>query len=256
MIFYFSGTGNSLSAARTLSSDCNDVLRSIPLEMMRGKADSDYVLEDGEAIGFVYPVYAWAPPKMVMEFIHKLSFANYSDHFIYSIATCGDNIGNSMKVLEKALKKKGLTLHSGFSLIMPNNYILLGDIDSKAVEEKKLREADEAMRPITQVVRDRQSGIFEMKKGPVPEFFTGLINPLFNKYALDAGKFYATDGCTSCGRCEEVCLTDNIKVSGKPSWGGNCTQCLACIHSCPERAIQYGNITINKGRYLNPVLKK
>ncbi len=256
MIFYFSGTGNSLAVAKTISTACNDTLRSIPEEMKRNESSCEYLLGEGEPIGFVYPVYAWAPPAMVLEFIEKLSIPNYEDNFIFSVATCGDFIGNTMEALIKVLKKKGLTLHSSFSVVMPSNYIILSDVDSEEIEEKKLREADIRMKYIAEIIRDRKRGVFDVKKGPVPVFLTNVINPLFNKYARTADKFYATDVCTSCGRCEEICPVGSIAVNGKPAWGKDCTQCLACINSCPVKAIQYGKKTINKGRYLHPILRK
>lgn len=256
MIFCFSGTGNSLSVAKTLSAACDDTLLSIPEEMKRNRQSYKYFLGEGESIGFVFPVYAWAAPAMVMEFIEKLSIPNYEDNYTYSVATCGDYTGNAIAAFEKALKKKGLTLHSGFSVVMPNNYIILGDVDSKAIEEKKLREADIRMESIVQILRDQKRDVFDLRKGPIPGFLTNVINPIFNKYARSADKFYATEACTACERCEEVCPTGNITVEGKPIWGNSCTQCLACIHNCPVGAIQYGKYTTNKGRYLHPVLKK
>jgi NAD-dependent dihydropyrimidine dehydrogenase PreA subunit len=35
-----------------------------------------------------------------------------------------------------------------------------------------------------------------------------------------------------------------------------CVLCLACINRCPVTAIQYGNATKNRRRYVNPILRK
>lgn len=69
---------------------------------------------------------------------------------------------------------------------------------------------------------------------------------------MNTKKFYANDKCTGCGICESVCNCNTIKVDKKPSWGKECTQCLACMHFCPVKAIQYGKGTEKKGRYKNP----
>ena len=37
-------------------------------------------------------------------------------------------------------------------------------------------------------------------------------------------------------------------ADGLPTWQGHCTQCLACLHGCPTRAIDYGPFTHSKGR--------
>ncbi len=252
MIFYFSGTGNSLYAARLIAEYNNDHIISIAEEMMQDKNCFQYEPEEEESIGFVYPVYAWAPPRMVIDFVSRLSVPNAGNRYVYSIATCGENIGNTMKALGKALEKRGLKLQSGFSVVMPNNYNVLGDVDSKDDADRKLDRAEERIQEICKVIKAKQSEIFQLRKGPMPAVLTGLINPLFNKYALDASRFYATDACTGCGLCQDVCPTRNIHVDGKPVWNPNCTQCLACIHHCPVRAIEYGKYTVKKGRYINP----
>ena len=56
--------------------------------------------------------------------------------------------------------------------------------------------------------------------------------------------------CTGCGRCAQLCPTNNIVLrSGKPVWGGNCTHCMACISYCPTEAIEYGKKSVGKPRY-------
>ncbi|GAB1476437.1 EFR1 family ferrodoxin [Bacillota bacterium] len=254
MIFYFSGTGNSLDVAQQMAKICNDSLISIAGEMKQGQDIYEYALGENEAVGFVYPVYAWAPPLMVTDFIGKLSIPKAKERYIYSIATCGENIGNTMDVLKKTLVGNGLRLDGGFSITMPNNYILMWDVDSKEEASKRLENAKARIHSIGKIVLNRESKVFDIEKGPVPFVFTGVINPLFNKFALGTKSFYAEDTCTACGLCEEICPTKNITVCGKPSWGPVCTQCLACIHRCPEKAIQYGKKTRARGRYVNPCL--
>lgn len=259
MIFYFSGTGNSLQAAKSIAEYQGDRLVSIAALMSKSREKYEFELKENEAVGFVYPVYAWGPPSMVLQFIDKLKFTNYADHFIYSLATCGDNIGNTMKLLERALKRNGLTLDSGFSVRMPNNYIITYDVDPKELENEKLVMAEKTLGKINKVIAERQKGVFDVVKGFMPGLLTSVVNPLFSKYAMGASKFYATDHCTGCGVCEKICNCRNIKLvegSGKqqkrPVWGSECAQCLACLHYCPTRAIQYGKGTEKKNRYTNP----
>lgn len=252
MIFYFTGTGNSLQAAKTIAEQNGEELISIAEAMNSKEQSFRYVLKDGESIGFVYPVYAWAPPKIVFQFIEKLELENYKNNYTFSVATCGDNIGKTMEVLDAALREKGMGLDSGFSVTMPNNYIIIGNVDPKEVEKKKLAEAAEMLKHINSVIKESQRGVFEVKKGFLPWILTSVINPMFNKNAIDTKKFYADDRCNGCGICERVCNCRSITVQGKPQWGEKCTQCLACIHHCPVKAIQYGKGTEKKGRYTNP----
>jgi len=251
MIFYFSGTGNSLYVAKNIGQYNNEKLVSIAKEMKRTDNYYEYDLKENEVIGFIYPIYAWSPPKMVIDFIQKLKFNNYKDNYIFTVATCGENIGNTIKVLDSVLRKKNLSLKSGFSISMPNNYIILGDVDTKEVENSKLIKAEERLEYINKIIKNKKEGIYEVEKGPIPRLLTAIVNPLFNKMNMSTKRFYADDKCIGCGLCENVCNTNTISVKGKPIWGKECTQCLACINLCPVQAIQYGKNTKSKGRYQN-----
>ncbi|WP_411680596.1 EFR1 family ferrodoxin [Clostridium thailandense] len=251
MIFYFSGTGNSLQVAKNIAVENNEELVSIAAMMNSKNGGFEYNLKDDEIIGFVYPVYAWGPPKMVLDFIYKMNLNNYKNNYIFSVATCGGSIGNTIKILEKSLREKNLHLDGGFSLVMPSNYIIMGNVESKSNEEKKLSAAEEELKSINNIINKREKNVFKVEKGIMMGILTSIVNPLFNK-GISTKKFYAKDNCTGCGICASVCNCQSIKVEGKPKWGKECSQCLACINLCPVKAIQYGKVTESKGRYKNP----
>ncbi len=252
MIFWFSGTGNSLYIAKNIAEKNDLKLVSIASAVNSGTEFFEYDLEEGEIVGFVFPVYAWAPPKMVLNFISKLKLKNYNNNYTFCVATCGGNVGNTVKVMEESLNTANIKLSAGFSVIMPNNYIVVGNVDSKAKEEKKLAEAEETTKKISEIVTEKKSGMFNVVKGPLPGLFTGLVSPIFNKRAIRTDSFYATDKCNGCGICEKVCTCKSIKVDKRPKWGKECNQCLACINFCPTKAIQFRKGTEKKGRYTNP----
>ena len=69
MIFYFSGTGNSHWVAKRLASQLGDAL--IPMADAEAMKEV-YACKKGERVGFVFPVYAWAPPKVVLDFLARV----------------------------------------------------------------------------------------------------------------------------------------------------------------------------------------
>ena len=252
MIFYFTGTGNSLQASKNIAIQQGEKLISIA-KLMKDKDEYEYTLEEGEILGFVFPVHAWGPPHMVVDLIKKLKINNYKDNYVFSVITCGANIGNAMKIIEKELYKVNIPLNSGFSLVMPDNYMLIGlGVDPPEKSAIMLQEAEKKLIHINDIIRERKKGIFEIEKGALPSLLTNIFNPMFMKYAINTKKFHAKDNCTSCGICEKVCNTKCIKVEGKPIWGDNCSLCLACINLCPVSAIQYGKSTEKRRRYKNP----
>lgn len=86
MIFYFSGTGNSLYVAKKLYENNGSQLVDIT-EAMHEKRFKYNVQED-EKVGFVFPVYFYGLPTVVSEFINKLTIKSESNHYIYSNYMC------------------------------------------------------------------------------------------------------------------------------------------------------------------------
>lgn len=255
MVFYFTGTGNSLWVAKRLAKAFDEPLVSIAKELKKDAGASVYTLKENERIFFVYPVHSWGPAVPVARFIKQLTLKNYTTQAVYSVSTCGDECGYTSARLSRLLSKRGLSLTSGYSVVMPNNYILMQGftVDTKEVEEKKLQEAPDRTEAIIEAIRQQNSdGLYHT--GSLPFLKSRVVYPLFADYAIGRNSFFATDECIACGLCERVCPTGTITGSdtGKPQWADTCVQCVACIHRCPVRAIEYGKQTQKKGRYHHP----
>lgn len=257
MIFYFSGTGNSRWVADTLGIALGEPIVSIAEELKTDKKEFVCPLREDEKVLFVYPVHSWGPAVSVARFISRLKLTGYGQQPVYSVSTCGDECGYTADIMQKALGKRGITLTASYSVIMPNNYILLPgfDVDSKEVEEQKLEEAPSAVTAIVEAIREGKN-VNLYKKGSLPGLKSYCVYPLFTNFVIGKNFFRVTDNCISCGLCERVCPTGTITLSdGKPVWSDTCVQCVACIHRCPVRAIEYGKISLKKGRYHHPGIK-
>lgn len=248
MIFYFSGCGNSKHIAETLADKLNDTLVFIPEATREGCFN--HTLKEGEMLGFVFPIYSWAPPKLVIDFIEKLQLASKPD-YVYFVCTCGDNCGHTEKVFRETLQKKGWELNACFSVKMPETYIGMAGfkLDTEENAKRKIQEANATLsRFIPRLANKEQFS--EMIMGHFAWLKTYVVNPGFNRSATDDSKYRYTEKCISCGKCLEVCPLQNITMEdGHPKWHGHCTMCMACYHHCPTNAIQYGKATEGKGQY-------
>lgn len=251
MIFYFSGTGNSRWVAGELAEVQNEKLFFIPDEIESLRYKNKYAVSPGEKIGFVFPVYSWGIPPFITSFIKAINFDYDCPPYIFLVCTCGDDTGLTDIIFRRLLDRKNMFCNAGFSVTMPNNYILLPgfDTDSKALETRKLEKASERIKYVNKEISLKTNNLYDFHRGKFAFLKSRIINPLFRKLQVQSRHFHANDNCIRCGLCSKVCPSHNIVLSPTPRWGNNCLQCLACIHDCPVQAIQYKNITVEKGRY-------
>lgn len=259
MIFYFSGTGNTRWVARQLAEGLHESLRFVPDELAPhdgadGGAPIVCAPAPGEAVGFAFPVYAWGPPEPVLDLVRRLELRGDEEPYCFFVCTCGDDMGRTRNILARALRKRGIRLHAGFFLNMPDCYVALPGFDVDSDEERtgKLNRAPQIVRHIVQAVGARQRDCFEEKPGWLPAFKSYVIRPLFNRYLITDRPFRADSRCIACGKCARACPVKNIVMQdGAPQWQGRCTGCLACFHHCPTHALQFGSRTKGKGQYLH-----
>lgn len=254
MIFYFSGTGNSLWVAKKLHDFWGGNIVSIAEELNTHKNDFTFDIKPNEKIFFVFPVHSWGPSILVPKFIYKINLTGYSKQEVFSVATCGDNCGYTTRVMRDELRKKDIQLTKGYSIQMPNNYILMKRFGTDPIEiaNNKLKKAPFLLHEIIDDIQQKTSKkLYET--GKYAFLKTYLIYPLFKKFAVNKPVFYAKDTCTSCGLCTNICPCKSIYfVEEKPKWTATCVHCTACINNCPAQAIEYGKTSQNKIRYHHP----
>lgn len=252
MIFYFSGTGNTRWAAKQIAEAIDDTLYFIPTEL---KANCSYTLKPGERIGFFFPVHGWMPPRIVRNFIKRVSFNGFTDNYVYALCSCGDDIGMTMKILRSDLKKKKLPLNASFSITMPETYVCLPffNLDNTQKAIHKIKSAKESLDLFAEAIISKKEVDFT-HKGSFAYSKTFLLGIPFNKWLITDNPFHVnSDVCVTCGKCFRTCPTENIiwQKGTVPNWRRKnlCSNCLACYHVCPRKAINYGNHTLNKGQY-------
>ena len=247
-IYYFSGTGNSLAIARDLAK----VLDNADLIPIPRVMDQQEIVDDAEIVGIVFPVYFSDIPRYVKEFVKKLCFSGRP--YIFGIANCGQAPGHSLSTLKSLIEEKGTTLAAGFVLVMPENYIAPLDLTEPAkIQWQKIRETKEKIPGLASAISQRQFFAPEEMDSLVWRILVGIFSIYATSVIRIPKQIHATDACNRCGMCGRICPTNNITVVEKAvTWGGHCTQCYACVHWCPQGAIEIGSGTAGKPRYHHP----
>lgn len=256
MIYWYSGTGNSRHAARRLSELIHDSdLRFIPAvlgikpEKQSGRKKGNL---DADSIGFVFPVYSWGVPPVVLELIGRLDAKDLKERYVWAVLTCGDEAGLAAKMFQDALKRKGIGVSAIFTLIMPNDYVMLPGFstDSPAVASQKIKDAEARLKYISGKLSAKKE-MRDVHKGSLPWLKTKLVYPLFRRFGVQTKRWKVdADKCISCGKCAAACPAYNIHMEGgRPKWKKRCFSCTACFHVCPRRAIDYGSFTKGKPQY-------
>lgn len=243
VIFYLSGSGNSLYAAQQIA----DNLQECRLETVGSYLRKPYPVTD-EVVGIVCPVYCFALPPVVAKFLEALQ-AKLA--YCFGVVTMGGNQGRALKQMSGALATKRITLNYAQTVMMPDNFF--GIPLEKRV--KMLEAAEPSINQIAKDIADRKEAAAAVKEALLWKWFGTsaswwyLKNRLkFDNMTVDAAK------CVGCGICQDVCQMQNITlVEGKPVFGNNCANCLGCFHWCPQSAISAGKLILdNSKRYVHP----
>jgi len=248
-IFYFSGTGNSLWIARDLARELGntEVVSMVGWDIKRNNIGS-------QVIGLVFPVHIWGVPKRVLEFLDQLQ--TMAPAYIFAIANNAGQVSNTLVQLQKVMESKGLALSSGWSVVMPTNYIPWGGPGSLEKQNERFAAARTKISNIAQEINRRAKRLVE--KGPLWQriVFTWLYKLSFPHVPEMDKNFWVDDRCNKCGICVKVCPTNNVMMNDdKLTWQNHCEQCLACIQWCPQEALQYGKKTPTYARYHHPEVK-
>lgn len=247
-IFYFSATGNSLQIARNIASKIDSAI-ILPIA---GSKINESVGGVGETIGFVFPVYFNGLPRLVKRFIEHLDID--PNTYCFAIANSGGTRSNSLGTLDDIFISKNLRLSFADEIKMPSNYIIAHPLPDKVQMENLFAKATMKTIKIAESISNHELKSAKHRA----KIWSKIVNYNFlykNANKWDK-KFWVTKECTGCGLCVKVCPVKNIEMKSRlPFWRHNCEKCLACMHWCPNAAIEYGKNTIERTRYRNPNIK-
>ncbi len=272
MIYYFSGTGNSLWTARRLAEQLGE-----QTENLVNYKDKKLVCHD-DVIGVVCPTYMASLPWFV-----KKVFLNAElnpNAYTFLVATSNNGKAQmSPSCMDSLLVRNGTSLMGYFDLRMPGNCM-----ESSAKEnEQRLAAAPAAVAEIGNQILARtvnyksngkvaeddiveKSSFYVKKSDSKSSFMGGIGKQLLERmknhrseggeevgdsaekaasfgggfaamFQMPALTFDVTEACNGCGICESICPMKNISIAdGKAVHADVCAACYACVHWCPKHA--------------------
>ncbi|MDO4554082.1 MAG: EFR1 family ferrodoxin [Lachnospiraceae bacterium] len=220
-IFYFTGTGNSLSVAKRIGGE----LLSIPQEVHKEKC-----CYKDDAIGIIFPVYYGDMPDMVRRFLEK---AEFESDYLFAVGTYGSSYAAALEYMQELAHERGYQFNYLNALLMVDNFPPFFDMD----DEIRRLPAKRTKENLKQLVAD-----IDARKEYTPVTFFGAratsehAKNYVGEYSSQG--FVVDDTCTLCGTCTSVCPAANISITDKVSFSDKCESCYACIHACPKSAIK------------------
>ncbi|MDU9375663.1 hypothetical protein McpSp1_02400 [Methanocorpusculaceae archaeon Sp1] len=249
ILYYFTGTGNSLAVAKAIADRLADT-ELVPIPMLMLKGEMIHAPKDAN-IGIVYPMYALGLPNIVVNFFKILDLKEAG--YVFSVVTEGGKFGSPTKQIAALTKASGHDLNAAWWIQMPDNYIPMSAPPAKP-EQKIIRE--DALRKVAVLV----DAVGKRQPRPIDLTIPGKIlkfvmyKPFIKRIHTFGKKFVVSPSCNGCLICRDVCPVNNIEAlaKGKKQWLDHCEGCLACLQFCPVEAISCGGKTDDRPRYHHP----
>lgn len=224
MIFYFTGTGNSLYVARSLDNKVVSIPQIIDIDDLQFKA---------ERIGIVSPVYGHEMPQMVKDFIRRACFET---DYMYLILTYGNRHANAVELAENVFYMAGKQVDYIHTILMVDNFLPAFDMRQQQEMNKHVEEQ------LAQIRCDITARKCEMETVTDSDCraHADYVKSVKGKSAVIWADFDFSDLCIGCGLCTKVCPAGCIHIRARRAVrsGDNCQACMACVHVCPETAIR------------------
>jgi ferredoxin len=248
IIFYFTGTGNSLAASNWIAEISE--LKNVPVEIVKitpsFKVDSD-TLQGNTLVGFCYPTHGFNAPPVVIDFI--LRFPKSQNRVFLLNTRAGMKL---FKVFTPGLSGLAqlfpslVLLLKGYQIIglqpmdLPSNWISI----HPGLRQRVVDSIFQRCERITKRFAEKILSGKKIYKGLISLPVDLLISPIsaayyfLGRFAL-AKTFVADKSCNSCSLCEKECPVNAIFIkANRPFWTRKCESCMHCMNRCPRQSIQ------------------
>lgn len=242
VIYWFSGTGNTLLIAEALGESLESGGFTVKFKAMESSDPSE--ADPGKTHGLAFPVAEQGTYPLVWGFIRNLpspSARGITDADIFMIDTMAAYSGGVKGPIKKILKQKGFRTIGAKEIVMPSNLML-----KKKTPEKNKLKIEKGKISAEQFGRDLISGKAVWRDIPLYSDFMSSISRTNHSWNFIRKHFplKVDDSlCTRCRLCETNCPTQSWSFDAEQNrmiWTEDaCIHCLRCFSYCPVQAITY-----------------
>lgn len=242
VIYYFTGTGNTLSLARKVGEKLDGEVELIPVaqyvqsdaaaaeDAAIRKSAGVIPVPEADTVGFFFPIYSSDAPWPMKAALERMELPEGA--YLYAIADCNARYGLAYDIFNGLLShEKGRTLDYAEVVKMPGNCH-----ESNAAENAQRLELEVFF---TDLIAKNVNHHFV---GTMLNFYSPEATTEATRHKYDGTPFEVwhvdQSRCIGCGMCTRVCPMANISlVDGRPEFRDRCAYCFACFHFCPKQAL-------------------
>lgn len=246
VIYYFTGTGNSMRAAKVIAARMGNT----DIISMRCNP-KDVSAIDADIVGFVFPVYHWTMPAPAVSFVENLDINPRA--YVFVIAMPSFICGIACEKTAEILAKKGISIAYGNKVKSVANYVIV--YPPFPFPKLRVPRTEKKLKRIAEDITSKKIRPYPAASKFIKHRISRVMTPYLDLQKYADIPFTISETCISCGLCSKVCPCANIELKdGKPTFLHHCAQCMACVTSCPNRAIGY-DITAKDRKLLNACSK-
>lgn len=243
IVFYFTGSGNSLYVAKHLSAQPLSIPQVLQGDQLEFKADE---------IGLVFPDYQGKAPSIVQEFAQKVKL---KADYMFSVITYGLDNCLVTELWEEYAKQYDWHFNYINVVLMQDVYLPMFNQDQQRTLYGQKDEEGQIAR-VVEDINTRREWIYEIspeahQRG---EMIMNMVsrNPIYPATS-QASFTIDRDLCVGCGTCVNVCPKKCYSFGSRGLVNnGDCTYCMACANNCPQKAIKLPREANANARYRHP----
>jgi len=212
-IYYFTGTGNTERAAGLLRAQLEEAGHTVGLQRIGPDTiPPSTAAEEDECMVIAFPVYSWAPPKIVKQFIRRIPRGRNRGSTAAVLAVDGGGGYQAAAQACRMLSRRGYRVFLSARAGYADNWRQMMNPPDEENAAALNTEGDRAVQAFARSLLGGEPSHYRISRiNTVWSWSIGLLFAAVGRRVL-AAFFIADESCTSCGLCQRTCPVQAIRM--------------------------------------------